>query len=151
MFLRKGSGRFIDCPNQVFHRLCAGLQDRQLTMSQLHRVVNKSDLAHELGLCGKSLDEYPANFLAKWEQENKAKYEGMLRNQSLERQAYCLNQNPDRVGKSTCNGILPLFTKTDKMTWLPSQGRHLLAKEKYAGHGFAVTPELASLLKVPVT
>ncbi|CAK9054143.1 unnamed protein product [Durusdinium trenchii] len=148
--LRRDAGVFIRDPQKVYHQLCKGLNDKHLTLPELCKVSTGSDLAHELGLSGKSLESYPESFLGNFEKQNKKKYEDLLGEESLELQAFCVNQNPDYVSKLKKTGLLPTFTKSDKVIWLPGLKRHLLALEKYAGHGFGVTESLAALNKTPV-
>ena len=149
VLVRRSEGRFILDPQKVYHYLCRGMADKDLTMTQLHGVAQPADLARELALSGKSVDNYPGSFLGSWEQGNLEQYRLKMGNENLESQACCLNQNPQKVAKMTKNGVLPTFTKADKLTWLPGQNRHLLAQEKYAAHSFGVTQELAAILKTP--
>ena len=151
ILLDRGSGRFIRDPQAVYQRLCRGLGDSHLTLPELCKLSSEVDLQHELALSGKSLDSYPQNLLCNSEQENLKRYQELLGLESLELQACCLNQNPQHIAKFTKVGLLPTFTKCDKMMWVPGRERHLLAKEKYAGHGFPVTQQLSALLKIPVS
>lgn len=127
--------------------LCEGRSDQHLTIHELTKIGSPDALKHELSLSGKSADSYPESFLGNFEKENKKKYEERMGNANLDFQSYCLNQNPAHFFKVQSNGVLPCFTKTDKITWIPSRKRHLLAIEKFAGHGFPVTADLASALK----
>lgn len=136
----------------MYHKLCAGLSEKQLTLPELCKVGTEQDLCHELSLSGKSLDGYPENLLSNFEKSNKEKYERLLGDDGCkDLEAFCLGQNPEHRDKSTTNGVLPLFTKTDRHIWIPSKRRHLLAIEKYAGHGFGISGELSALLKTPAS
>ena len=151
IFLRRDAGRFIREPAVVYQRLCEGLGDKHLTLQELCKLVQEGDLQDELAFSGKSVDGYPGNFVSTFEKGNKDKYEELLGPNPPELAAFCLNQNPTYRNKSTHSGLLPTFTKQDKLVWLPGQKRHLLAIEKFAGHGFGVNTELAALLKMPAS
>ena len=151
VLVRRDSGKFIRDPSEVYHRLCAGLGKAHLTLEEFCKVSNRQDLEQELSLSGKSVDSYPDSFLGAFEKGNLLKYEELLGTDSLEMQAYVLGQNPTYMNKSTTCGKLPTFTKSDKVTWIPALKRHLLAIEKFTGHGYPTTPKLASMLKVPAT
>lgn len=149
VFLRRDCGRFIREPAEIYHQLCSGLGARHLTLPELCQVMTEDDFQHELALSGKSVDSYPASFLSNFESSNKGKYEALLGDADLNLQAYVLNQNPDHIKKYTKCGLIPTFTKADKITWIPERKRHLLALEKYVAHGWPVNSELAEILKVP--
>ena len=151
IFLRRDAGRFIREPAAVYQRLCAGLGDKHLTLPELCKLVQEGDLQDELAFSGKSVDGYPGNFVSSFERENQKRYEELLGSNSPDLAAFCLNQNPAHMNRSTHSGLLPTFTKQDKIVWLAGQNRHLLAIEKFAGHGFGVKPELAALLKTPAS
>ena len=63
------------------------------------------------------------------------------------RQIYVPSQNPEHRMKAASSS-LPAFTATDKLIWSRHRGRHLLAQEKWAAHGFPVREDLAALLGV---
>ena len=152
LLLRRDAGRWIRDPLQVYLRLCRGLADKQLTLAELCQLGSASDLAHELSLIGKTVSGYPENLLSTFEKTNKEKYEQLLGDEGgRDQQAYCLGQKPDCINKSTTCGVLPCFTHTDKIQWIPAKSRHLLAIEKFAGHSFGVSNELAALLGTPVS
>lgn len=150
--LRRDAGKWIRDPLQVYLRLCRGLADKQPMLEELCQLGQPEDLAHELSLVGKTVSGYPENLLSDFEVTNRQKYEELLGDEGgKDQQAYCLGQNPDAMNKSTSCGVLPCFTHTDKILWLPAKSRRLLAIEKFAGHSFGVSNELAALLKTPVS
>ena len=150
----RSKGQFIADPNQVYKALCHGLGDRHLSLEELVKLGSQAFLEKELALTGKSLNEYPDNLLTELEKEHKGAYEKALDEtrpgEAHSQQAYCLNQNPECVSKMSTDGVLPAYTKSDRMTWLRHEKRHLLAIEKFASHSYGVNAELANLLGIPV-
>jgi hypothetical protein len=148
----RAKGRFIADPGAVYRALCEGLGERHLTVGELTALGTDADLQKELAQSGKTLESYPANLFSAWESANVAKYNELLQKSEdmPMNQAFCTNQNPDKCCKMSSGGVLPAFTKTDKHIWVQGRMRHLLQAEKFAGHGYGVNEELASLLRTPV-
>ncbi|CAK9062590.1 unnamed protein product [Durusdinium trenchii] len=154
IFVDRTKGRFVANPAEIYQALCDGLGSRHLTIGHLMDFASSEDLKLELGLQGKSMDSYPGNLLSSFETKNKDEYERILSNKYSDGipadQVYCLGQNPLKVPKLSNGGVMPAFTKTDKLLWHHGLKRHVLAIEKFAAHGIGVTADLAKLLGTPV-
>lgn len=155
IFVDRTKGRFVANPAEIYQALCDGLGSRHLTIGHLMDFASSEDLKLELGLQGKSMDSYPGNLLSSFETKNKDEYERILSNKYSDGipadQVYCLGQNPLKVPKLSNGGVMPAFTKTDKLLWHHGLKRHVLAIEKFAAHGIGVTADLAKLLGTPAT
>ena len=150
-FVRRDAGKFIGDPQQVYDILTARLRDRQLSIETLTELTSDLEVEADRKVLKRSCD--PNSFLTKCEAGNKAKYEALYDETNATKfadQCFVVNQNPDKCPKYSKDGVLPLFTKTDRITWLRQRGRHLTALEKMLGHGWPMTQELACLLKLPV-
>lgn len=67
----------------------------------------------------------PNSFLTKCEAANKARYEELYdeKNETtLADQCFVLNQNADKRPKQSKDGVLPLFTRTDRITSVETEG-----------------------------
>ena len=153
ILLRRDCGRFVMDPQEAYNLLCDGLANRQLSLAELVCCVTEDDVAADRQILRK--DSTADSFLTKWETINKKKYETLLDEKFSEcphsDQAFVVGQNPDVCAKFSAKGILPLFTKTDRITWLRQQARHLTANEKLVGHGWPMNKQLAELLRIPAT
>jgi len=150
-FVRRDCGRFIGDPQQIYNILTASLRDRQLSIEKLTELTSDLEVEADRKVLKRNCD--PNFFLTKCEAANKARYEALYDEKhttTLADQCFVLNQNPDKRPKQSKDGVLPLFTKTDRITWLRQRGRHLTALEKLLGHGWPMRQELACLLNLPV-
>eukprot|EP00435_Cladocopium_sp_Y103_P013429 s4195_g3.t1 len=151
--LRRDCGRFVMDPQEAYDLLCNGLADRQLSLDDLVCMVSEEDVAHDRQILRK--ESTADSFLTDWEEGNKKKYEHLFDEKFPEcphsDQVFVVGQNPDKYAKFSAKGLLPLFTKTDRITWLRKEARHLTAKEKLMGHGWPMNQQLAELLKIPAT
>lgn len=150
-FVRRDAGKFIGEPQQIYNILTASLRDRQLSIEKLTELTSDLEVEADRKVLKRNCD--PNSFLTKCEAANKARYEELYdeKNETtLADQCFVLNQNADKRPKQSKDGALPLFTRTDRITWLRQRGRHLTALEKMLGHGWPMTQELACLLNLPV-
>ncbi len=135
----------------MYDRLCSGLCNSQLTIPELLKVA-------PAGLVQEEIDRLKVargtmTGMTKFEGENANAYMQELDKRGVpeELQAFAVNQNPKSCFKAASKaGVLPLITASDKHIWLRARGGPLLALEKFAGHGYPVTPALADALRIPV-
>lgn len=143
ILLRHDSGRFILDPQDTYDKLCAGLNDSQLSLHDLLACTTEADVLREL----------PEGYkLSPFEQSNLDQYQDLLDGKGvpIPNQVFAVNQNPNKVFKAAMAGILPAFTATDKCLWSRGNRRPILAYEKFLGHGWPMTQELCQALKIPV-
>lgn len=143
ILLRHDSGRFILDPQDTYDKLCAGLNDSQLSLHDLLACTKEADVLREL----------PEGYkLSPFEQSNLDQYQDLLDGKGvpIPNQVFAVNQNPNKVFKAAMAGILPAFTATDKCLWSRGNCRPILAYEKFLGHGWPMTQELSQALKIPV-
>lgn len=159
MFIRRDVGRFIKDPQQTYAALCSGLDCKQLSIEALTALTSEEEVLQDRQLLRKDCKGCkgdPKTFLTPWELSNKTQYEKTLDEKypvaSHADQAFVVGQSAhNSFAKFTHQGVLPLFTKTDRITWLRQRNRHLTTGEKFLGHGWPMNEQLASLLKIPAT
>ena len=149
IFIRRDCAEFLVTPQDVYDRLM--LADGQLTMADI-LIGTPEDIAREQP-AETATRQAVNDYLTLFEVQNKSKYEKILDESRPEEshflQAYIWDQNPDFCCKMSRNGAFNTFTHKDKVTWLRGLNRKLLGKEKFIGHSWPVTPELAAAMGVP--
>lgn len=138
-------------PQVVYDRLCAGLSDAQMPLSELLSLVAPGDVQAEVERMKKLRGT--STGLTDWELRNAKAYAEILdqKGEPYEQQVYAIGQRPEKVFKAANCGVLPLLTATDRYLWARGQKGPLLPVQKFAAHGFPVNDELAEALGVPVT
>ena len=153
IFVRREDGCFIDDPQILYDRLCEKLRCKQLQIPSLvwadEAAVQSEMLAVAKGtgrsegeVCTPTMERNLKGYLAEMDEKHPT--------EPKELQAFVLSQNPCVCFKASKAGVLPAFTATDKFMHMRNAGRHLLAIEKFSGHGFPVTEQLAKAMKTAV-
>ena len=151
IFLRKDAGTFIHEPQALYDKCCSRLASRQVHLDNLCW-ASEQQVHEEIKNLISGTSRSREQVLTKFEQDNQKLYEKTMdaRGIPADQQVYVPSQNPEFLSKMTSAGVLPAFTCTDKIVWIRKLDRPLCAIEKFSGHGYPMTPELAQCLSVPV-
>ena len=149
MYVRNDSAKFVSDPQALYDRMCFQLRQKQIRWNDLVW-ADKAQVEEDLRRLTLRTSRTRDDLFSASEKKNIARYEAFFEEKGipLEERVYVPSQNPNHRPKTLKRGVIPLFTATDKMTWIESLERPLTSLEKFAAHGWPVTASLAKELSV---